>query len=182
MIEGAGVNRKKMAGIAMVIIATTVSASSYNTVKPLWSSTPVSQNISFKPMGIDIGTTGSHGQAGYSVECLGCHDGVNAKNAFITRRMSSSQENLNLRALAGSFKQHHPVNITYIEGKAGLKPVTTALKGAWKGGVTTIADILVDGRVECSSCHLDPHVTDPDTMTLRNSNSRSVLCTSCHNQ
>ena len=175
-------NKRKIAWISLVVIATTLSASSYNAVKPLWSSTPVSKSISFKPVGIGIGATNSHGQSGYSVECLGCHDGVNAKNAFITRRMSSSQESVNLRALTGSSKQHHPVNIAYVEGKAGLKSINTALKGTWKGGVTTIADILVDGRVECSTCHLDPHVIDPDTMTLRNSNARSVLCTSCHNQ
>ena len=175
-------NREVIAWMSLIVAVSTLGASSEHIATPLWSSTPVGKSQSFQPVGIGIGATRSHGQAGYSVECLGCHDGVNAKNAFITRRMSSSQESLELRALAGNPKQHHPVNILYVEGKAGLKSVNTTLKGIWKGGARTIADILVDGRVECSTCHLSPHVIDPDTMTLRNSNARSVLCTSCHNQ
>ncbi len=168
--------------ISWTAIATTLYASNVNAITPLWSSTPLGQSTSFKPLGFNITTTNDHAQSSYSVECLGCHDGVNAKNAFVTRHMSESQESLKLRTLAGSAKQHHPVNIAYVEGKAGLRPINTTLKGVWKGGARTIADILVEGRVECSTCHLDPHVMDPDTMTLRNSNARSVLCTSCHNQ
>ncbi len=173
---------KQVAWLSIIATVTVLSASNYDAVRPLWSSAPTLNNIAFKPVNIGIGSTREHAKTGYSLECLGCHDGVNAKNAFITRRMSSSKESLQLRALAGSFKQHHPVNVAYIEGKAGLKPVDTVLKGTWKGGVTTIADILVNGRIECSTCHLDPHVMDPDTMTLRNTNAKSILCTSCHNQ
>ncbi len=171
-----------MVWIVLAAAATALGASNYGAVTPLWNSTVIVQPTFFQPVKTTLEVTNTHGNSGYSVECLGCHDGVNAKNAFITRRMSLSRENMMIRSLAGSPKQHHPVNIVYVEGKAGLKAVNSVLKGVWKGNVTTIADILVNGRVECSTCHLEPHVIDPDTQTLRHSNAKSILCTSCHDK
>ncbi len=169
-------------GLAAVMAVTVLSASDYSFVRPLWSTNTVINSTSFQTTRHGVVVEADHGSAEYSVKCLECHDGINAKNAFITRPMDAGAQSVALRAMAGDSKRHHPVNVVYLEGKAGLKPLHSTLKGVWKGNVTTIADILVNGRVECSTCHLDPHVIDPDTQTLRNANAKSVLCMSCHNQ
>lgn len=88
----------------------------------------------------------------------------------------------------------HPVSIVYmgtgaIDSPASLRATTFNLTSygdavAWKGA-STIADLLRNGNVECSSCH-DPHNggkiqgTDTEVNYLRHSNTNSNLCLGCH--
>jgi predicted CXXCH cytochrome family protein len=66
----------------------------------------------------------------------------------------------------------HPVNFAYatsLAGDTGLNPVTAP-----------VANLLVGGSVQCSSCH-DVH--DPtNSPFLRMSNTGSALCIVCHNK
>lgn len=133
-----------------------------------------------------------------------------------------------------SLSNDHPVSVTYYADRAGLRDISTVIasinltsdlagsassydngnlmKNFWavKGFISdtaTIADLLKDGRVECSSCH-DPHFSnkswqevddtyitpglgldsDPNFSTngmfLRRvgGNSGSGVCRTCHNK
>ena len=140
--------------------------------------------------------------------------------------MTSSRLNIGL-----NLSNDHPVSVVYNADRAGLRPTNTVistinltadlatssstydngnmLKNLWavKGYVSstaTIADLLRDTKVECSSCH-DPHfnnkswneidatyagagITDLDAesngLFLRRvgGNSGSGLCRTCHNK
>ncbi len=71
---------------------------------------------------------------------------------------------------------HHPTSIYYDDSKFGLKSRSEPLIGDWKTAVI-VDDLLVDGRVVCSSCHAG----DIAIGKLRNSNRESALCRACHN-
>jgi len=134
--------------------------------------------------------------------------------------MTSSRLNIGL-----DLSNDHPVSIAYDATAAGLRPTDTIiadidltadlaasaagydngnlLKNLWavKGYISdtaTIADLLRDNKVECSSCH-DPHFSnkswneadaswggeaDSDGTFLRRvgGNSGSGLCRTCHNK
>ncbi len=164
--------------IVITAIFTALNASDFKKGMPLWSLASASKTSFLENTIIDTEKhyMTSKTTAKYSIECLSCHDGVDAQNTAL----SSPRASVALRALTGSKAQHHPVSILYVEGKAGLRPKSTVLIGAWSGA-TTIADLLVDGKIECSSCH-EPHALDPDTDNLRNANRGSIICTSCHDK
>jgi hypothetical protein len=100
-----------------------------------------------------------------------------------------------LAGTVGNLANDHPVSITYDPTKASLRatadtiPVGTS-GDAWvtPGGGTTIAALLRNGKVECSSCH-DPHnatgvaqATATQVNYLRHTNVNSELCFGCHNK
>ncbi|MDP1996127.1 MAG: cytochrome c3 family protein [Gallionella sp.] len=79
-----------------------------------------------------------------------------------------------------SLKGTHPISVSFAAGYR-LKPVTSAM-GLASG---TIADVLDNGLVQCSSCH-DVHnrVSAPGTHLLRVSQTApaSGLCLTCHDK
>lgn len=158
------------------------------------------------------GTTTEIQPSAPSLACLSCHDGVSAINSIVNAPGSGGYvaggQNVAFGATAagtaftmpagvtqigdGSTQPNpdltndHPVSITYVEGAASLKPVTTAITG-WSGA-TTIAGLLRNGKVECGSCH-DPHLGESDTFLRRNkatvgenSNAGSRVCLTCHDK
>ncbi len=144
-----------------------------------------------------------------SLACLSCHDGVSAINSIVNAPGSGGYvaggQNVAFGSTAAGtaftmpagvtqigdgaaldLTNDHPVSITYVEGAASLKPVTTAITG-WSGA-TTIAGLLRAGKVECGSCH-DPHLGESDTFLRRNkatvgenSNAGSRVCLTCHDK
>ena len=143
-----------------------------------------------------------------SLACLSCHDGVSAIDSIVnapgsgmgtssvgTTIITDASLYGNGDIGAGSLgdvdmANDHPVSVVYTEGKASLRATTSTLATssgtAWVGA-TTVADILRNGMVECSSCH-DPHNgyatqgTDPQVNYLRTTNAGSALCIGCHNK
>jgi len=148
-----------------------------------------------------------------------------AVEGVVSDFMTSGRLNIGL-----NLSNDHPVSVTYTYGVAGLRATDTViasinvsaeladsaatfdngnmLKNLWavKGYVdasATIADLLRDGKVECSSCH-DPHFnnkswneidftysTDEAEQEPENNglflrrvggNSGSGLCRTCHNK
>ncbi|BCB96005.1 cytochrome c [Dissulfurispira thermophila] len=159
---------------------------------PLWNkATPAG---SYTMYGTTIaGTTPDATPNGITKACLSCHDGVSAINSIVNEAGSGKSGPANVAFgttaagtaftmpagatnLGTSLADDHPVSITYTAGKASLNPTTTTLTG-WTGA-STIADLLRNGKVECSSCH-DPH-TSATSLFLRVSNSGSALCLGCH--
>ncbi|QOY53728.1 cytochrome c3 family protein [Candidatus Sulfurimonas marisnigri] len=132
-----------------------------------------------------------------SLKCLSCHDGVNAASRPInlpgsggyyptssyTKNINDEEidiTELNLDNLSQnrSLVNGHPVAVKYIEGVAVLKNINTKIYG-WDNA-DTIEDLLVDGTIQCISCH-NTHKQNPDKY-LRHKNKGSALCLSCHNR
>ena len=97
-----------------------------------------------------------------SAECMSCHDGTGAIE----------------------IRQHvsHKVNVVYDRARAGS---TAALKPSSSmtpfGG--SIADaLLIDGRVECTTCHYTHDELTGSSFRLRvpEGATMTALCTSCH--
>jgi len=128
--------------------------------------------------------------------CLGCHDGTVAIDSF--DRYSVNARNIGDAAYdGGGFKVPrfldgtnldlrgtHPLSITYDAAvDTGLHAATDTM-----GTSGTIADVLDNGKVQCSTCH-DVHNQEsvPGTHLLRVTTlgdatgvGASELCLTCH--
>ncbi|MCF6339169.1 MAG: cytochrome c3 family protein [Sulfurimonas sp.] len=146
------------------------------------------------------GTSSDPTPTGSSMACLSCHDGVSAMNSVINAPGSGFAGNgvstpngvyigtnpagpatmpgvaYKAIGLNGDLTDDHPSSIVYMPGRAGLKPIDTAIVDIF--GALTISDLLRGGKVQCTSCH-DPHGTPYNTY-LRSHNTNSALCISCH--
>jgi predicted CXXCH cytochrome family protein len=116
---------------------------------------------------------------GSSKLCLSCHDGTVAMENF-----GGKTNGTNLMTggsvLGSSLSNDHPISITYDAALAtsdgGLQNPATALSGL---GGTIAANMLVSGKMQCSSCH-DVHNSAGVAHLLLKSNSGSALCLTCH--
>ncbi len=121
--------------------------------------------------------------AGVSKACLSCHDGTIALDAFggtannTTNRMTAGDH-----LLGTDLSNDHPVSFTYdtalSTADGHLADPSTVNSGL---GGTIAADMLVNNRVECSSCH-DVHDDANVAKFLVKSNAASALCLTCHNK
>ncbi len=100
-----------------------------------------------------------------TLSCLGCHDGVSA-----TYQAINPIEN------KVYLDRMHPVAIIYNEAKRSLRDKNTPVVD-WQNA-TTINDLLVNGELQCVTCH-NPH-SNANRRFLRHNNSKSNLCSSCH--
>lgn len=176
------------------------AANSAFTGAPLWNK--ASNATAFTMYGTTVaGDTPAATPSGSSKACLSCHDGVDAINSIVLDVDSGNLTSGNNTVAFGAtpagtavtmpagatqigtdLRSVHPISITYTAGKASLVPTTTVF------GTSTIAGLLRGGMVECASCH-DPHVAIGDSTAqgtvagdyfLREANSGSALCLSCH--
>jgi len=112
--------------------------------------------------------------------CLSCHDGTVAIDSFggqVGSRMVTGD------ALIGTdLRGTHPISFEYTSSLAnedgGLWDPTSAPSGL---GGTIETDLLIRGKVECSSCH-DAHNKDGNEALLRIDNQGSALCLTCHDK
>jgi len=105
--------------------------------------------------------------SGSSMLCLSCHDGLLATDGI---------SHLGSGAAAGV---SHPVSVVYDSSTAASKPfLKDPSHPSGLGGSITDA-MLIDGRIECSSCH-DVHAFTPQGGMLVRSNEGSALCLTCH--
>lgn len=90
-------------------------------------------------------------------DCLSCHDGTMAHEI--------------------RFGRHH-TGVSYelarTTGRANLRP-SSSKSGL---GRTIAADMLVDGRVQCASCHIDARFAGESSLRVSARNGR--LCVTCH--
>jgi predicted CXXCH cytochrome family protein len=113
---------------------------------------------------------------GVSRFCLSCHDGTIAEDVHGLSPGAVSGD----ASLGTDLSDDHPVSIRYDDADRGLRSVSTPIFFG-DGSAGTIADLLEDGAVQCSSCH-DVHNVRaaPSTDLLTMSNRGSALCMSCH--
>jgi len=119
--------------------------------------------------------------AGVTAACLSCHDGTVALDAF--GGVPGSALRIDSASRIGPDLSHsHPVGFVYDSSLAArdgeLHDPATAESGL---GGTISEDMLVNGRLECSSCH-DAHNRNGHPKMLIMSNARSALCLTCHDK
>lgn len=107
---------------------------------------------------------------GWSLLCLGCHDGVTATDVYSSAHAVTVSDQLANSRLGTTGLRSHPVGIKYPLAAEGYH--TRAAVEA--GGL-----VLPDGRIQCTTCH-DAHNTHRHPGMLRISNQRSRMCLTCH--
>ena len=129
-----------------------------------------------------------------SLSCLGCHDGVIGPDRVInspgsggyyptSNYLENSESNLanssvNAPSLNEDLHNGHPISIIYIETVANLKEKNTVVYN-WNNA-SSINDLLIEGKIECASCH-NPH-DKMRVLYLRHKNVGSKLCMTCHDK
>ncbi|NOZ77984.1 MAG: cytochrome c3 family protein [Acidobacteria bacterium] len=159
---------------------------------PLWNHTLSSTasygvysspTLNASPTDIGGATAGS---AAVSNLCMSCHDGTvsvasmyNPPNEVSSVTLTAGGNVTSAGLITGTpdlgtdLSDDHPINFTY----------DTALATA-DGGLndpatdTAVADLLIGGEVQCSSCH-NPHDNTYEPFLVKD-NTGSALCTTCH--
>jgi predicted CXXCH cytochrome family protein len=116
----------------------------------------------YQAMGIEL--------SGWSLLCLGCHDGVTAKDVYSSNHAISVTGQLGNSRLGSSGTRSHPVGVLYPKAAEDYNP---------PAAVEAAGMHLPDGRIQCTTCH-DAHNTHRIHEMLRISNDRSRLCLTCH--
>lgn len=120
------------------------------------------------------------GPSAGSKTCLSCHDGTVALDSFGGNTGTNFISASSTALLSTDLSNDHPISFTYNTSIASLdrflKDPATANSGL---GGTIANDMLIEGKVECSSCH-DVHNQYNVTKLLKKSNAGSALCTTCH--
>ncbi|MHC5054712.1 MAG: cytochrome c3 family protein [Planctomycetota bacterium] len=167
-------------GMACLPCHTTRDANDVRT--PLWnherSAAPI---IPYEGVTGSLDATIDAPGGGVSAACLSCHDGTVALDAF-GGASGSAQRIDPTKRIGPDLSRDHPVGFVYDSSLAArdgeLRDPATAESGL---GGTIAEDMLVDGRMECSSCH-DVHGRDGLPSLLLKSNARSALCLTCHDK
>lgn len=108
--------------------------------------------------------------------CMSCHDGTTALDAFGSDG-GSGMIISSFYNMGTDLSKDHPVSIIYTVGDKKLHGVDES--SGIPGGTTIGADMLFNGKVECSSCH-DVHNKYGVRGMLKKSNDGSALCLTCH--
>lgn len=107
---------------------------------------------------------------GWSLLCLGCHDGLTAPDVYSTTHATTVSDQLGGSHLGVAGLRGHPVGILYPQRRADFHPETE---------VEMAGLPLPNGRIQCGTCH-DAHNTHGYEGMLKISNERSRVCLACH--
>lgn len=167
------------------------------TALPLWNrNTPAGP---FTPYSSSTFNGGAITLGAGSLICMSCHDGVTGLNVVVngvgpgSGRAITMNANGNVIAagptdLGTDLSNDHPVGFTYATSAAAdsdIAPDTTVLNANWihTSSATTVGGLMRSGKMECASCH-EPHVENTydaaKVSFLRNANSGSNMCLTCH--
>ena len=114
--------------------------------------------------------------SGSSKLCLSCHDGAMASE-------DSGNYSLEANQIIGSnLKTSHPISF-YYDSYLAIKDRELHDPNSSPSGLggTINKDMLIDGKLECISCH-DVHSFSGQKNLLIKPNERSQLCLTCHNK
>ena len=152
---------------------------------PLWNHAISTQSFTMYTSavpGSDLDGTVDADPSGTSLLCLSCHDGVTDMSDFGGSTPTGTDQMTGSAVLGITLTSTHPIGITYNDTTASadgaLHDPTVALSGL---GGTITADMLVSGKVECSSCH-DVHGDVGIAKLLRKNMTGDALCITCHNK
>ncbi|MGD0735558.1 MAG: cytochrome c3 family protein [Terracidiphilus sp.] len=116
-----------------------------------------------------------------SNQCLSCHDGTVAVGSTVVYGQITTRGSMNPQDVFGSSMQSsHPFSlVTPLKDNVDL---FASLAATGKTGDSTGAVKLIQGNVECTSCH-NPHVQAKDQVSqnfLVKDSSNGHLCLACH--
>jgi len=145
---------------------------------PLWSHELTAATFTLYDSATLDATVGQ--PTGASKACLSCHDGTVALDSFGGNTgVDVIEGDANLGT---DLSDDHPISFTYDGALAAndgdLYDPTAASSGL---GGTIDEDLLLAGRMECSSCH-NPHNESGEDHLLVKANAGSALCLTCHDK
>lgn len=112
--------------------------------------------------------------------CISCHDGVLVKASHSTTNFGNP-ENMDMSPI---FSFNHPVAFEFTSSLALSKNYLKNPYSTPSGlGGTIAEDLLVEGRIECVTCHnifFNPENKEKYKV-LNKSNESAALCLTCHN-
>ena len=162
-----------------------------STQGPLWSHASTTATYTLYASSTMTATPGQPGSI--SKLCLSCHDGTVAINNYAGGSGGLKFSAGDTAYIGIDLSNDHPVGITYNAASAAsngkladptTKSVTIGSSVSKSGTITAM--MLVDGKVECTSCH-DVH----NRYTVQTNSGRglvkvnlagSTLCLQCHNK
>lgn len=107
---------------------------------------------------------------GWSLLCLGCHDGVTAPDVYSSPHAVTVAGQLGNSRLGTRGLRSHPVGVRYPRPGEDYNPAAA---------VEAAGLLLPDGRIQCTTCH-NAHNTQRHPGMTRISNEGSRLCLTCH--
>jgi len=158
---------------------------------PLWSHATTTATYTLYASATMNATSGQPGAA--SKLCLSCHDGTIAINNFSgnTGSATAAIGSSNVNHIGTDLSNDHPIGITYdtalatSDGKLADPAAKTVTIGSTVSKSGTIAAMmLVNGKVECTSCH-DVHniyTVGSNHFLVKVDVASSSLCRQCHNK
>lgn len=118
--------------------------------------------------------------AGPSSLCLSCHDGTVAPGQTVPYGKIRMQGTMNASDVFGTMLQNsHPFSFSKIQDSPDL---VASIVGSQRTNDPLHHVRLINGNVECESCHT-PHIQNVDPQSLNflvRSNSGGGLCLACH--
>ena len=118
---------------------------------------------------------------GVSKLCLSCHDGTVALDSFGGATGTNFLTSTDPGYVGIDLGNDHPISFTYdaalFSADGGLFDPATVPSGL---GGTINDDLLIGGKLECSSCH-DVHNAGFSSLLVK-SNTGSDLCMTCHDK
>ncbi len=151
---------------------------------PLWNHETTVASFDVYASGTFDGSASIGQPAGSSIMCLSCHDGTVAVDNF-GAKTNGSEFVTGDHLIGTDLRNDHPISFTYDSTLAStdgsLYDPTTTVSGIAGSTATIDADMLISGRMQCSSCH-DVHDSAGIPELLVKSNAASGLCLTCHNK
>lgn len=156
----------------------------------LWNHTVSTTNFSmYTSMSLDATSTGQPG--GISRLCLSCHDGTVGVDSFGGATGATFMTGEKVVGSGGNLSDDHPISIRYDSALAladgSLRdPTTTSTTvglTSSKSRTGTIDQVLlVDGTLQCTSCHDVHNAFTAGEPLLKISTTGSQLCFTCHDK
>lgn len=147
----------------------------------LWNQKLTTQSYTTYTSNTEKNTTTQPALGAVSNQCLSCHDGTVAVGATVAYGQVTTRGSMNAADVFGSNMQSsHPFSLAL-----PLKDNIDLAASLVANGTTadpTGAVKLINGNVECTSCH-NPHVQAKDPISLNflvKDSSNGQLCLACH--
>jgi len=147
----------------------------------LWNQKLTTQSYSTYTSNTGKNITAQPALGGVSNQCLSCHDGTVAVGATVAYGQVTTHGAMNSPDVFGSNMQSsHPFSLV-VPLKDSID-LAASLVGSGKTADLTGAVRLINGNVECTSCH-NPHAQAKDPVSqnfLVKDSSNGQLCLACH--
>lgn len=156
----------------------------------LWNHSVTTTNFTmYTSFSLNATSTGQ--PAGISRLCLSCHDGTVGVDSFGGVTGTTVLTGDIAVGASGNLSDDHPISVRFDSALAladgslfdpATKTVTVGVAGS-KSRTGTINDVLlVDGTVQCSSCHDVHNAFTAGDPLLKISTAGSQLCLTCHDK